>query len=833
MPDDAVLQLTVKANVGEASDGLSQMAAVTQKATSEMGGSFEKLESNVDRAQHSVYEAREAVTLLGEEVGVRLPRAVASLLARIGPLGAVLEVAFPVLGALALVDVVSKLIEKHEKYAQELRKSAEEETNLTIKDRDRTESLELTNQKLEDQIGKIENRPSANKLSEALLEAKTRADELASSLESDFTKFGAQIEKDTGFVTNLEVALRNVPWEQVAIASSTLGVGIAASAAVGVTAYKQQAESLRGVQSAMAAVDEARLQMSETKTEADQAAAIQTLHNAYLNLKNAATEALAEVKVDSPKNVELIGALTGSVIHATASMADMNEMAKNLGLSLKSAGQTEATDAAERAAKSQKEVLNQRLADIDLEKSRVHELYESGKTDLSTWLATQQQATQAATGAQELYHAAVLKIYQDAGLAAKADAASKELGAEKTKDLAKETEELAKAEEKHRQEMQKIEAEWSSIIGKNVTEEWKKQEKAVDELAQAEYTLLRSQESLNQAKGGEGKYQPQIDAIKEEVAARVLSKRQEAEQLMAIYRQEEADAQASIQREIASKQKLLDSAKEDQAHATSLYGANSPEAIAAQAQYDKELAGFNDLQAKKLNSQKQSDEKISAEQQQLTIALQNIQKKYFDEVNHDLNTLVADWIKGHQSMKQVVQNMLVDGLVSLAQYVAGWVEKKAEMWVLDKILGETAKTVDTASTTAANVLQVISYAAVASAAAAAGAAVGGPLAAAAAAAETDAVVLAYLPQASAREGYDVPNLGSGSVVTALHSREMVLPQHLAEGVRQMTASSGDGKSRPSAVHFHFNPTVNGAFDVNKHGSEMFDFMKSKFSRMGY
>ena len=72
---------------------------------------------------YSMMEARHGVMLLGEEFGVRLPRAVSSFVASIGPVGEAMEAAFPFLaivaGATILIEHFSKLKEESEKLVQD------------------------------------------------------------------------------------------------------------------------------------------------------------------------------------------------------------------------------------------------------------------------------------------------------------------------------------------------------------------------------------------------------------------------------------------------------------------------------------------------------------------------------------------------------------------------------------------------------------------------------------------------------------------------------------------------------------------------------------------
>jgi hypothetical protein len=68
-------------------------------------GAFTDIKSGAGEAGqatgYSMMEARHSVMLLGEEFGIHLPRAVSSFIASIGPLGGILEAAFPFLAIIA------------------------------------------------------------------------------------------------------------------------------------------------------------------------------------------------------------------------------------------------------------------------------------------------------------------------------------------------------------------------------------------------------------------------------------------------------------------------------------------------------------------------------------------------------------------------------------------------------------------------------------------------------------------------------------------------------------------------------------------------------------
>jgi hypothetical protein len=110
-------------NVWSLSVDLSTKTAVFTTGLSDAAkaarGSFQEIKSGareMGRATSgSMMEARHGVMLLGEEFGIRLPRALTTFIASIGPVGAAMEAAFPflaiIVGATLLLEHLSKLKE--------------------------------------------------------------------------------------------------------------------------------------------------------------------------------------------------------------------------------------------------------------------------------------------------------------------------------------------------------------------------------------------------------------------------------------------------------------------------------------------------------------------------------------------------------------------------------------------------------------------------------------------------------------------------------------------------------------------------------------------------
>lgn len=117
---------------------------------------------------------------LGFELGV-LGRAVTALAPYFAS-------AFVVAAPVLVAEAISGLIEKYEKLIEEVRKGElafDEQANSAIR---LTETYELQNVKLDDQIAKLEGRPETNKLASAVLEVALETDELNKKLETALEK---------------------------------------------------------------------------------------------------------------------------------------------------------------------------------------------------------------------------------------------------------------------------------------------------------------------------------------------------------------------------------------------------------------------------------------------------------------------------------------------------------------------------------------------------------------------------------------------------------------------------------------------------------------------
>jgi len=180
-----------------------------QANTAEFSSSLEKvkhelagLKGGADTAGHAVVndmtKSRESVVLLGEEFGVKMPRALSMLISRLPGVAAAMEIAFPIVGIVAVIAIISKLALEYDNLQQKIREAGQTTERFGIKQEDASLSIHDSNLALEDQIAKLEGRPTVNTLAIALDQIKLKADGLASSMAADFSKMDNAVYKGTG-----------------------------------------------------------------------------------------------------------------------------------------------------------------------------------------------------------------------------------------------------------------------------------------------------------------------------------------------------------------------------------------------------------------------------------------------------------------------------------------------------------------------------------------------------------------------------------------------------------------------------------------------------------
>ena len=173
------LSVNLVANTASFEQGLSK----AQKQAQAAAGNIQDSLNNVDLS-----EARGGIMLLGDEIGIKLPRHVQTFLATLPGVSAAMAAAFPLLAVAALGVALVDLSEKVEKHAQELTKAKIEMADLTATTTAHAQALEISRLKVEDHIRALQGKPAQNGIQAALLEARKAADELAASIQKDIVK---------------------------------------------------------------------------------------------------------------------------------------------------------------------------------------------------------------------------------------------------------------------------------------------------------------------------------------------------------------------------------------------------------------------------------------------------------------------------------------------------------------------------------------------------------------------------------------------------------------------------------------------------------------------
>jgi hypothetical protein len=105
--------VNLEANTAEFSGDLAKAAGTAQ----EFGAAAAEAGTEAD---YSMREARGTVALLGEEIGVRVPRHLQTFIAELGPIGPALEAAFSAVALIALIELLVKGEEKIRKWFDSL-----------------------------------------------------------------------------------------------------------------------------------------------------------------------------------------------------------------------------------------------------------------------------------------------------------------------------------------------------------------------------------------------------------------------------------------------------------------------------------------------------------------------------------------------------------------------------------------------------------------------------------------------------------------------------------------------------------------------------------------
>lgn len=159
--------------------------------------------------------------------------------------------------------------------------------------------------------------------------------------------------------------------------------------------------------------------------------------------------------------------------------------------------------------------------------------------------------------------------------------------------------------------------------------------------------------------------------------------------------------------------------------------------------------------------------------------------QYYKQITAGFNTALNSWMQGTESASQAFGKMFENILSQLINFVEQWIEKKIEMWLMDKLISQTTQS-------AAAMAEITSNAAVAYSAAYASTAaipfVGPELA-------PEAAMAAYMDvMAMTPAGFALGGIVPATGLALVHQGERVLPASM----------SGNGDLGMGNVHVHLN-----------------------------
>jgi len=168
------LRVDLVANTATFTPGLDEAAKKARQ-------SKEKINRELDGVDFS--EARGALALLGEDIGIKLPRHVRSFVAELPGVSTALAGAFSAVAIVSLVMALAEAYEKFSKMAEATQKAKEKFNELNTQILEQGNRLMQNTLKIDDQIRVLQGLKPKNALTLALLESTNQADALWKSLD--------------------------------------------------------------------------------------------------------------------------------------------------------------------------------------------------------------------------------------------------------------------------------------------------------------------------------------------------------------------------------------------------------------------------------------------------------------------------------------------------------------------------------------------------------------------------------------------------------------------------------------------------------------------------
>jgi hypothetical protein len=678
-------------------------------------------------------------------------------------LGPVLQKAFPLIGAAALVDILfsvgEKLYDVYEKATQAGQEISRAFGEANEKIQAGNDSLELSNSRLQDEINKLEGHPG-NGLQTALLESITMADRLQAALAADNRELKALL-KDN------EVT----PW-------AGLFSGTVSTTGLDKDILKRSQETETHAQQLTNEFRESQKQAASSGDKAKGAEAIKQYLDGINKLYDDESAAL-KPKLDHFYELQK---------ENNDKIAEMHKLHIPTGyFTSQDVDYSPAVDALE-GQQAQIQAAKQRAADI------------AAAEPLKAKVGTDEQAKEAASAANTAREKQLHDLEQSFseeealyGKNANMAAAYWDQYLNTFRQGTTQFEAVLNKVNTAREELGKKEPS-TDLFGK-----WKEEQKKLD--TESAESSRKYQEHLDGMSEAERRWQDEISTSMRKAEA--LAAERSHDQTLGGLQVKVAQVQSADYTGINPKVELEAMEKLHQ------------QEIAEDERYiQQEMAIYAKEPEKLQQLQKQLDEVhtrgLVQQVRDTANALQQeeaIYKRAYSVMTQDFNQTINKFITSTEKPAQAFAQMFDKILEQLANFVEQWLEKKAEMWLLDEVFGKAAQTTAAAATIASDA----AVAAAGAYAATAAIPLVGPELAPAAAATAYAATMSFVGLAAFDQGGVVGGMGGMPVPIMAHAGERVLSAPQTQNFERMVNQTGGGGGH--STHLHYNGQVN-AFDKN-------------------
>lgn len=611
--------------VAKISDGFGAVGKSATTAATQATAASTKFVAAGEEIKGVLGEAKDTSVLLGEAIGVHLPRSVGRFVAELPGIGSALNAAFSSVAVFILIEAIIKAAEKIDDFLDKPQRIADAWSHYGQTVFDTGEHIRGEIDKEEQKLIEMTQGPVAA-LDFALKHLQTTAFAVFRELTSDITSAVKAMKEQSGFTNVFGDAAKDLDHFQVALEK-----------AMRTAQQAHPADPLAAYNAAITLVQDKERELS-----------------ALIEKRSAASGKDASAAVDGlHAERQAVNDLLGPLQQGIKLETDRRKVA---------GGQEAIALATQRAAQAQRD-LAEELAAIELRKAKEHAAYLDGTIDIALWRKAELDAVGATTAAHEEYARKLVTIYTQSGELIKKQAAEQTLANLTTEDAARAWELLNEATQRHRESVQNILKGWHDLQVANVGKDFKAAAVAAEELVRSEQRLGEAQKNLNDAISSRN-YDEQIRKVEMLAILGVISEEQKTATLKAIYQQQEQDQLAALNVLLVQEKAAVDAAQSRVNEAKGNPFFTDAQLLDLEKNLDHALTVYTKTEEQIVKTQASADAKIGALDQSLISKASSSWNNYF-------KLLIGGSLKSGQAMT-IMGGMFTDAIgASVSAAVTG------------------------------------------------------------------------------------------------------------------------------------------------------------------